>query len=90
MTVSAEHRDDAVLITISDTGIGIPAEQYQHLFSRFFRAGNATRAGTKGTSLGLAVTKAIVDAHGGSLTAAPAAGGGTAFIVVLPVPSLEL
>ena len=90
VTVSAGHRDDAVLITISDTGIGIPAEQYQHLFSRFFRASNATRAGTKGTGLGLAVTKAIVDAHGGSLTACPAAGGGTEFTVVLPVPSLKL
>ena len=62
------------MIEVSDTGIGIPAEQYPHLFSRFFRASNATEAGIKGTGLGLAVTKAIVEAHGGTIAAGPAAG----------------
>ena len=52
---------DRIVIEVSDTGIGIPAEQYPHLFSRFFRASNATEAGIKGTGLGLAVTKAIID-----------------------------
>ena len=66
------RRDDAAVIEISDTGIGIPAEQYPHLFSRFFRASNATRDGIKGTGLGLAVTKAIVDAHDGEVSARPA------------------
>jgi signal transduction histidine kinase len=84
VTVTAEHAGDAVVITISDNGIGIPAEQYPHLFSRFFRASNAQKAGIKGTGLGLAVTKAIVDAHGGALTAKPAVSGGTEFRMSLP------
>ncbi|WP_250030697.1 sensor histidine kinase [Paractinoplanes maris] len=88
VSVTAEHDGDAVVITISDNGIGIPAEQYPHLFSRFFRASNAQKAGIKGTGLGLAVTKAIIDAHGGSLTARPAAGGGTEFALSLPASEL--
>ena len=85
--VVAGRRDDAAVIEISDTGIGIPAEQYPHLFSRFFRASNATRDGIKGTGLGLAVTKAIVDAHDGEVSARPAPGGGTTFTVTLPLQS---
>jgi PAS domain S-box-containing protein len=76
--------DAAVVLTIADTGIGIPAEQYGQLFSRFFRASTAKEAGVKGTGLGLAVTKAIVEAHGGTITAAPRDGGGTVFTVCLP------
>jgi signal transduction histidine kinase len=82
--VAARADGDRVVIEVSDTGIGIPAEQYPHLFSRFFRASNATDAGIKGTGLGLAVTKAIVDAHGGTITAGPAPSGGTIFTISLP------
>ncbi|MBL7255355.1 PAS domain-containing sensor histidine kinase [Paractinoplanes lichenicola] len=89
VTVTAQHDGDAVVITISDNGIGIPAEQYPHLFSRFFRASNATQAGIKGTGLGLAVTKAIIDAHDGTLTARPAPDGGTEFTMSLPAPTLD-
>ncbi|WP_249998063.1 PAS domain S-box protein [Actinoplanes sp. M2I2] len=89
VSVTAEHDGDAVLITISDNGIGVPAEQYPHLFSRFFRASNAQKAGIKGTGLGLAVTKAIMDAHDGTITARPAAGGGTEFALSLPAPELD-
>ncbi|MBM2619628.1 PAS domain S-box protein [Actinoplanes sp. LDG1-06] len=84
VTVTAETGGDGVTVEISDTGIGIPAEQYPHLFSRFFRASNASREGIKGTGLGLAVTKAIVEAHQGTLAARPAEGGGTTFTVTLP------
>jgi PAS domain S-box-containing protein len=84
ITVVAERRGDSVVVEISDTGIGIPAEQYQHLFSRFFRASNATSKGIKGTGLGLAVTKAIVDAHDGAIEARPATSGGTTFSLTLP------
>jgi signal transduction histidine kinase len=75
---------DEVSLTITDTGIGIPAEQYPNLFDRFFRASNAVEQGIKGTGLGLAITKAIVEAHGGRISAAPAPGGGCTFTVVLP------
>nr|WP_269435880.1 ATP-binding protein [Planomonospora sphaerica] len=71
-------------MVVADTGIGIPAEQYGQLFSRFFRASTAREAGIPGTGLGLAITKAIVEAHGGAITAAPREGDGTVFTVRLP------
>ncbi|WP_229798906.1 sensor histidine kinase [Planomonospora parontospora] len=78
------ERESAVTVTVTDTGIGIPAEQYEQLFTRFFRASTARAAGIKGTGLGLAITKAIVEAHGGAVTAAPRENGGTVFTVRLP------
>jgi signal transduction histidine kinase len=77
-------RAETTTVAVSDTGIGIPDDQYPQLFERFFRASNAVQQGIKGTGLGLAITKAIVEAHGGSIVAAPAPGGGTSFTVVLP------
>jgi PAS domain S-box-containing protein len=73
-----------VVIRVADTGIGIPAEQYPHLFERFFRASTAVSHGIKGTGLGLAITKAIVDAHHGTISAEPTAGGGTTFTIAIP------
>ncbi|WP_191897482.1 sensor histidine kinase, partial [Planomonospora parontospora] len=71
-------------VTVADTGIGVPAEEYPRLFDRFFRASTAVESGITGTGLGLAVTKAVVEAHGGTITAAPRQGGGTVFTVRLP------
>jgi PAS domain S-box-containing protein len=84
VTVTAEDHDDQVVIRVADTGIGIPLEQYQHLFSRFFRASNATLKGIKGTGLGLAITRGIIDAHLGTVSAGPEPAGGTVFTVTLP------
>lgn len=77
------------VLTVTDSGIGIPAEQYPHLFDRFFRASNAVSEGIKGTGLGLAITKAIVDAHEGTLSAAPGETGGTTFTLTLPSAAPE-
>lgn len=84
VTVTATNVGGEAVVTVTDTGIGIPPEQYAHLFDRFFRASNAVAQGIKGTGLGLAITKAIVEAHGGRVTAAPAPTGGCAFTVTLP------
>jgi PAS domain S-box-containing protein len=84
VSVTARHDGDRVVLTIADTGIGIPAEQYPQLFGRFFRASTATGLGIKGTGLGLAVTKAIIEAHGGTITAEPGPDCGTRFTVTLP------
>nr|WP_260408560.1 PAS domain-containing sensor histidine kinase [Planomonospora venezuelensis] len=80
-----DGRKGTVVLTVADTGIGIPAEQYPRLFDRFFRASTAVDSGIKGTGLGLAITKSIVEAHGGGIVAAPREGGGTVFTVRLPV-----
>jgi PAS domain S-box-containing protein len=82
--VAAAAHGDEVVVTVTDTGMGVPPEQYAQLFDRFFRASNAVRGGIKGTGLGLAITRAIVEAHGGRVTAAPSPSGGCTFTVTLP------
>lgn len=80
------HRDgsDAV-VAVSDTGMGIPPEELSQLTERFFRSRMATRQAIKGVGLGLSITKAIVAAHGGTLSASSVVGEGTAFEIRIPV-----
>jgi signal transduction histidine kinase len=73
-----------VVLEVADSGIGIPPEDREHLFERFYRAPAATDGAIPGTGLGLTITKAIVEAHGGSISVADGLDGGTAFVVVLP------
>ena len=78
LTINASTCDDAVAINVRDTGLGIPEEMKDKLFSPLI-TGKA-----KGTGLGLAVVKRIVDAHGGTITFESAEGKGTTFTVTLP------
>jgi len=72
-------------IVVTDTGMGIPEDELDQLFARFFRASTATRAAVPGVGLGLTITKAIIVAHGGELDVASMVGVGTSFIVRLPL-----
>ncbi len=83
--MSAERSGDSTIISVHDTGIGIPAADLARLSERFFRAGNATAAAIPGTGLGLAIVRAIVEGHGGELVIASVEGEGTTMQVVLPV-----
>ncbi|MGY1631779.1 sensor histidine kinase [Geodermatophilus sp. SYSU D01186] len=71
-------------LAVSDTGIGIPAGEQAQLFARFFRASTARRHAVPGVGLGLAITKAITTAHGGTLEVASTEGRGTTFTLTLP------
>ena len=71
-------------ITVSDTGIGIPARDLPKLFSEFFRASNAKKRRTTGTGLGLAILKRLVAAHGGAIDVASVENEGSTFTVRLP------
>jgi PAS domain S-box-containing protein len=71
-------------IIVSDTGMGIPANELPFLFQRFFRAERAASRAIPGTGLGLAIAKAIVAGHGGRIRVASAEGTGTTFRVILP------
>ncbi|WP_022927934.1 ATP-binding protein [Patulibacter americanus] len=73
-----------VVLEVADSGIGIPPEDRDHLFERFYRAPAATEGAIPGTGLGLTITKAIVDAHGGSIRVEDGIDGGTTFVVELP------
>jgi PAS domain S-box-containing protein len=81
--VTLELAGDEVVLGVADTGIGIPDEERERLFERFFRASTATENAIPGTGLGLAITKALVEAHGGTIAAAPR-NPGTQFLVRFP------
>jgi len=78
-------RPEVIRIEVSDTGIGIPDQERERLFERFFRAQSALERQIQGTGLGLYISKAIVDAHDGRIGVDSAPGEGTTFIVELPV-----
>lgn len=78
-----ERVDDQVRLTVSDSGIGIPAEDLPHLFERFHRGHNA--AEYAGNGLGLAIVKAIVAAHRGQVAVRSEAMQGTSISVSLPI-----
>jgi signal transduction histidine kinase len=82
LTVAAV--DNNVVVTVSDTGAGISAEQLPHIFDKFYQADNQAQAATKGTGLGLAIAREIVEAHGGQITVESRVGEGTTFVVTLP------
>lgn len=75
---------DRALICVSDTGVGIPADELDRLFARFFRASTATKHAIPGVGLGLTITRAIAHAHGGDIHVASTLGEGTTFTMVLP------
>jgi PAS domain S-box-containing protein len=79
----------SAIIEVRDTGFGIAAEDQQQLFERFFRTRLANDMAIPGTGLGLSIAKAIVDAHGGSISVESAEHRGTTFRVEFPAGGLQ-
>ncbi len=84
VSVRSAQVDGSVLFEVTDSGTGISAEDQEHLFEAFFRSRTAIDGAVPGTGLGLTITKAIVDAHGGAMEVHSPAGGGTTFRVTIP------
>jgi signal transduction histidine kinase len=82
--VKTAVRDGQAVVAVTDSGIGVSEVDQAQLFDPFFRARAAAAAAVPGTGLGLTITKAIVDAHGGSIRVESAVGSGTTFEVQLP------
>jgi two-component system sensor histidine kinase BaeS len=78
-----DKQKEAVFI-VRDTGIGIEQEHLQNIFERFYRVDSSRSRITGGSGIGLAITKAIVEAHGGTIEVNSKVGEGTEFIVTLP------
>jgi signal transduction histidine kinase len=87
LRLRADVQDGApvALLSVSDTGMGIPAGEQGKLFTSFFRASTARRNAVPGVGLGLTITKAITTAHGGTLDVVSAEGRGTTFTLALPL-----
>lgn len=83
ISVALKEEGADYLITISDSGIGIPENEQKHIFSKFFRATNAVKQVTDGSGLGLFVARAIVMRHGGALTFVSKPENGTTFTIRL-------
>ncbi|WP_311380535.1 ATP-binding protein [Arthrobacter sp. ISL-69] len=77
--------EPGVNVHVRDTGVGIPNEEIPHLFTRFFRASNATSTAVPGSGLGLAIAYDIVKAHRGYLAVSSELGTGTTITVQLPI-----
>ncbi|MFI7584718.1 sensor histidine kinase [Kocuria sp. M1N1S27] len=84
LAASADPAGD-VLIRVADTGEGMAPEQLPHVFERFYRGDTARDRDHGGSGIGLTISRALVEAHGGTLTAAsPGPGGGSVFQLVVP------
>lgn len=79
-----KRQNGAVKLEVADTGNGIGAADLPHIFERFYRADSARGSGGSRAGLGLAISKAIIDAHGGHIEASSDGKTGTAFAVILP------
>ncbi|MEI6948158.1 two-component regulator propeller domain-containing protein [Paraflavisolibacter sp. H34] len=77
-----------VTLKVSDTGIGIPPEQRERIFDRFFQHATPAAVLNQGTGIGLAITKEFVQMHGGTIEVESEAGKGTSFILHLPFTPL--
>lgn len=87
ITLTARSHSGGVLLQVEDTGSGIPPEELSHIFNRFYRL-DKSRHQTGGESgLGLAIARAIVEAHGGAISVASQPGRGTRFEIWLPIAS---
>jgi len=82
VTLAARQEDGEIVVSVQDTGRGIPAEQVEKLFDRYWQGNPRARSGA---GLGLAIARGIVEAHGGRLRVESTSGAGSSFSFSLPV-----
>ncbi len=87
VTIGASQASREVIVSVADTGVGIPAEDVPRIFERFYKADRARSGG--GTGLGLAIAKHIVQGHGGRIWAESTEGKGSTFFFSLPAASKQ-
>lgn len=84
MCVHLDVASNQVVLSVSDTGIGIPSAEHSRIFERFYHVENSRSSDTGGTGLGLAIVKHIVMNHGGHIDLQSESGEGTRITIILP------
>jgi signal transduction histidine kinase len=87
ITIRSRKTEKMIEVDIADTGCGIPEESREAIFEEFYRVDNAINQEVKGTGLGLALVKHIIDAHGGRIWVSSIVGSGSTFSFTLPAGS---
>jgi signal transduction histidine kinase len=87
--VSTRKEGDQVILTVTDTGIGIPSADLANIFERFYRASNVDSE-IAGTGLGLSIVRSIVEAHQGRIWVDSKEGSGTTFTLLFPLVKIEI
>ncbi len=83
----SENEGGEYVLSVTDTGVGIPEEDLEHIFERFYRVDKSRSTDAGGTGLGLSIAKDIIDAHGGIISIDSEYGKGTTVTIVLPKDS---
>ena len=89
VTISLYRQGDDAVLSVADTGVGIPEEAVPHLFERFFRVDKARSRKTGGSGLGLSIVKSMVEKNGGSISVESTPQKGSVFTVLFPIFDTE-
>jgi PAS domain S-box-containing protein len=88
--IGGHARERVAMCYVSDQGVGIAPEERERIFERFYRVDNRLRRKTQGTGLGLYLTRAIVEAHGGTIQVESKVGRGSRFLFTLPLAHRQI
>jgi two-component system phosphate regulon sensor histidine kinase PhoR len=83
--VRVSQVDGKIKISVSDKGVGIPASEHQKIFEKFYRGSGAQAKKTRGSGIGLAITKQVAEMHGGEVEVESEPGKGSTFRLVIPI-----
>ncbi len=90
ISLTLQQQNEQVILTVADTGVGVPAEEVPRLFSRFHRIAGTHGRSHEGSGIGLALVQELVKLHGGTVRVASALGEGTTFTVTIPTGKSHL
>lgn len=88
--LSLKRETDNAILSVSDTGVGIPQESLEHIFERFYRVDKARSRKSGGSGLGLSIVRSLVQRNGGTISASSEEGKGSTFTVTFPIFDMEV